>query len=1252
MNSERRFGTRTTKENILLTDSTAIYLQESSTNMKNQALSSPISSQSRQRVKSEPAEDIVFHSPLNTILASLDCPPHESCHISFHDLIDAYSTLTLGLRADIINDSNNDLNGLGLPSKRQASSFVCVVRRDSKGVLYGPGLDAQADRPVLSEGEVQSAWNIATLSHYALRLVSVIFAFPRLHSLFTVKHLSSLFDDVLTILLTQCLPTPNASRTHGLLLWTLGVQKLDTSIITVRQEEKILQVIDLVLRGVYKGNQSTTDGLRAIAGFLRTSQNELQQLQRGLCHHFDKVLSFLASTTPAERFYATNVLSAFAYAKINQTLDSELDLLLRDELRSFLRLQSSVTTNSDINLLYFLEQALLPGKVRFEGAQWAVVTIASIIILLDGSTFETGWAAKTVQMLGFAHRMLTVEALIPLIWNCLIWSFSRIPADQRGGSGALGFLNQECRRGNGNALAALLRCIPPGNSPDPDRVLLKVLRVVDIMVSHEDAFTRRDGLKLLYMLLDGNDPGTCPSDDNNLTSLLNPILFDGTLLNAKSRSLEGLVQKNPVDATIARRLTEVEVQQYWDKLLEIWNKSLLTTLENPEPDIPEIFFGIWQFLLLNHSQLTQHHCHLTATNAFVNEASDIILRLVNHRLDSTAVPQHLLVVQHLWDTLHRVFPSQALVQTSRILLEAVIKRNFSIEDEVTLSQWIILCHALCSNRQADRRLDFSESWVVIASIVQQSNYSPDRLVAFLRLPLTLSFVTEDYIQSWCDLIRGTPMTSCQASQAITPSVTAFWRQLWPEGCYSPSSYPHLVYCIFQSIDKLAAPISSEDRQLLQQILSALNPVYFSADARLVVLPLKYVALANRLISATPDEYLVATLTFFSEFLTAWNQDKSKIVADDDYNRAIVPVYCTILERLSTFEASITILKELGALLISPLERCPHPGEATQAFMKFWTEKYHHRTAELCTYYSEDLKEALRCLDVVFRAGFSEVFSLSTDSQTEDGSFIVPESVPTPSPRRPVNRARPQRLLTTTPRSPILHDSDNQNTHAYDRNAESSTHSSKRKTKEATSNQKCAPASANRKKRKAIVMDCVQLSRPKRTATQETKRSRESQLMTPEPSRCSSASPFRSRLLAEPDTELDSDNYDWDNGNVSITDVKEMLGVDDGQVPKQFPELEEAPPATVSRPSKRRRLQDSQSDTVISTSMRPVPNDGARSMSNGSMFVSELERLRQSFNKDTISVPELLHAQRLIHSFGASISQALEKQIGGNGLNAS
>jgi hypothetical protein len=76
-----------------------------------------------------------------------------------------------------------------------------------------------------------------------------------------VKQLTSFYDDILTILQTNSLPTPNASRTHGLLLWILQTQQLPASILLSRKE-RLQRVVSDALDGAFGREQFQADGLK------------------------------------------------------------------------------------------------------------------------------------------------------------------------------------------------------------------------------------------------------------------------------------------------------------------------------------------------------------------------------------------------------------------------------------------------------------------------------------------------------------------------------------------------------------------------------------------------------------------------------------------------------------------------------------------------------------------------------------------------------------------------------------------------------------------------------------------------------------------------------------------------------------------------------------------------------------------------------------------------------------------------------
>ncbi|KAL0069873.1 hypothetical protein AAF712_003143 [Marasmius tenuissimus] len=1137
-------------------------------------LSSERSLASSQPIKDEPNDTLIFLSPSATLCASVREHDPVSENIRVHDLVDAYSTLAAGFRHHIRSSRAFDASALGLPIRRhQLSELICAIRRDTRALMHAPAFDMTTEN--LCEQELEASRDIATLGHHALRLVSDIFAFSVLQALFTTKHLCSLLDDILTILFTPSLPSPHACRTRGLLLWILQVQRLDASVV-IPHRERIVQVATHALDGVYKSG-GTLDGLKMIVAYLRRPQRELQPCFVDL---FEKSLSFLTSPSPAERFHAAEVISAFARSKMNGHLDAGHQATFDRILSPFLRAESQTAKDSDHCLTDLLRQALVTDRAPLtEGPQWAIVVIASVVVLLGASTINNhAWAEAAVQTLQQAVAKTPTNALLPLVWNYIIWSFSLIIPNDYGKDDGFEFLAQCLQSGSANALVSILLRFPPSCTAPSSRLgMSRALIILEAMAHDEDDVVRRDGVNLLARLLSAVGNSTVEHiNDQYPTFLLHPALFDGTLLKTKLTSLEAITRfTDPVGTQAVRYLTEKEIEDNWDKIFEVWYVSLMKTLRESKGEIHKSYVDIWQSLLLVETHLTQEQMgHLTVPKEYVNHARETVAGFIKvGKLSLEAEVTQLLLLQGLWRALHNVFTTKDLKLVSGEILKDVVKHGFRIEEERILSEWMKLCHALAQNRSPVDDVDFSGSWVILARVINEVGQSPEPLIAFLRLPVTglLTFVLG--------------------------------------GCF----YVELSYRIVNS------------RKISRS-------------------PLRPFGASYGLKGATPIHDILTTLCRLSPPLSLWIQDASKLITDDEYNRVVVPMYCKIVERLHDLEASVDTLTKLESLLLSPIERCPHPGTATQAFVRFWAAKYHFHTKDSHHHYSEDLKEALRCLDIVMHCGFATEFSQTTDSQAMDGSFIVPESIPMPSsPLRPQmtvehnptkNAVAPRSLVDINPSS-----------------------SRKRKSDDAAESA-ASESTATRKKRKALVLDCVQLpslSKSNRTITQGTKRSRESQLMTPETSRFSSTSPFRGRLPAKPPN--DGEEYDWDSGNVSISDLKDVVDVEKALEPSSDANSEEGDQvggdSSVRRPSKRRRREDYQSEPVMSSPSRrskPSSSSRTRTVSSGAVLVSDLQRLARSFKEERITTQELLQAQKVIHSLGAAIHEALERQIGGSDDN--
>ncbi|KAK1226266.1 hypothetical protein PQX77_010739 [Marasmius sp. AFHP31] len=1190
---------------------------------------------SSQPIQEEPNDTLIFLCPSATLCASVREHDPASENIRVHDLVDAYSTLAAGFRHHVRTNRAFDANALGLPiGRHQRSELICAIRRDTRALMHAPAFDMTTEN--LYEQELEASRDITTLGHHALRLVSDIFAFSVLQALFTTKHLCSLLDDILTILSTPSLPSPHACRTRGLLLWILQVQRLDASVV-IPHRERIVQVATHALDGVYKSG-AILDGLKMIVAYLRRPQRELQPCFVDL---FEKSLSFLTSPSPAERFHAAEVISAFARSKMKGHLDSGHQATFDRILSPLLRAQSQAAKGSDHRLPDLLKKALVADRAPLmEGPQWAIVVIASVVVLLGASTISNrAWAEEAVQILQLAVAKTPTKALLPLVWNCIIWSFSLILPNDRGKHDGFEFFTQCLRRGSANALVSVLLRFPPScTAPSSQLGMSRALVILEAMANDEDENVRRDGVDLLARLLSAVGNSTAEQlNDQYPTFLLHPALFDGTLLKTKLTSLEAIARfTDTVGIQAVRHLTEKEIEDNWDKIFDVWYVSLMKALRESEGEIHKSYVDIWQSLLLVETHLTQEQMgHLTAPEEYVKHAKETIVAFIKvGKLSLEAEVTQLLLLQGLWRTLHNVFTSKNLKLVSGEILKDIVKHGFRIEEERILPEWMKLCHALAQNRSPADDVDFSGSWVVLARVINEVGQSPNPLVAFLRLPVTLSFQGSTHFRYWEVLLRRAIISHRKLSKDIPLTPAALWRFIWPEGCYMPSLHPRMFHRIFSITVEFGTSI--EDQELLGTIMQELYPRALEDW----IVASEYIGLIRKFISAIAIHDILSTICRLSPPLSLWIEDASKLITDDEYNRVVVPMYCKIIERLHDLEPSVDTLAKLDSLLLSPIERCPHPGTATQAFVKFWAAKYHFLTKDFHHQYSEDLKEALRCLDIVMHCGFATEFSQTTDSQAMDGSFIVPESIPMPSsPQHP--QMTVEHNLTTI---------EFNLTSLVDMNSSSSR---KRKSDDAAESV-ASESTATRKKRKALVLDCVQLpsfSKTTCTITQGTRRSRESQLMTPETSRFSSTSPFRGRLLAKP--THDGEDYDWDSGNVSMSDLKDVVDVEKALEPSSDVDFKEGDQvgggSSIHRPSKRRR-EDYQSEPLISSPSRrskPSSSSRTRTVSSGAALVSDLQRLTRSFKEERITTQELLQAQEVVQSLEAAINEALERQIGGS-----
>lgn len=137
-------------------------------------------------------------SPLETILESLN--DHDSEYISLHDLIEAYNVLSERIRAEAYTLVNGGQYLLAFALlKEHASSLARALRRDIQRALIDPSRDLRRTPPPgesfltdvsMNDHEIQHARDLPMLCHHSLCVLSDVFAFEALHSLFDGALLS------------------------------------------------------------------------------------------------------------------------------------------------------------------------------------------------------------------------------------------------------------------------------------------------------------------------------------------------------------------------------------------------------------------------------------------------------------------------------------------------------------------------------------------------------------------------------------------------------------------------------------------------------------------------------------------------------------------------------------------------------------------------------------------------------------------------------------------------------------------------------------------------------------------------------------------------------------------------------------------------------------------------------------------------------------------------------------------------------
>lgn len=221
-----------------------------------------------------------FLSAIETLLEAFDDINHE--YITFHDSCEAYDTLCNRIRLQVkLLQYSSDLPCLE-PFRMNARRIWSSLRRDIRRAHENPiGHDfsqfSVSGPTQLTEEHLQLVNTSALLCQHAIRFASAFCTIPSLYSIISgvssnsvgvfwfidggvvVPDMLGLLGDILSIVSTRTLPTPNSSKTHTLVIWFLRVQRLPRESLEP-QIPYIVNALDRALVGDF-GDQAVLDAL-------------------------------------------------------------------------------------------------------------------------------------------------------------------------------------------------------------------------------------------------------------------------------------------------------------------------------------------------------------------------------------------------------------------------------------------------------------------------------------------------------------------------------------------------------------------------------------------------------------------------------------------------------------------------------------------------------------------------------------------------------------------------------------------------------------------------------------------------------------------------------------------------------------------------------------------------------------------------------------------------------------------------------
>ncbi|PCH40214.1 hypothetical protein WOLCODRAFT_16369 [Wolfiporia cocos MD-104 SS10] len=553
--------------------------------------------------------------------------------------------------------------------------------------------------------------------------------------------------------------------------------------------------------------------------------------------------------------------------------------------------------------------------------------------------------------LSTSHEQPFVVGLHIVVWKCLVWTFAR-----------------------------LKQSIATGQKDPED--LDHAISILNEMIEHKDPSVQEDGKVVLVRLVSavGSTQSTNPHEGSHMESpygIIATELVNGKILNEDGERMtplmRSLVQTN---AEPVRPLTEAEIAQQWDVLLELWITCVRRQIRiacHPF-ELQSDLKLVWQALLLVQAQLTQEFGHLTTDTVTSDRIVSVILSLLlsGDQTGSRAAPDteeqytRLTIVSDLWKIARTVFSSTWSARVAGSILRVVLQQHYTLPNAEIKGAWSKLCASLIS----------ADNPNLLHKLACRDDGT--NLGRYLWMTLAETWGQEEPNQQWQQIVVFLAVPFSSGSMSMSIEETNAWEKLLKSAIHNAGSSSVVI-------DALVTAILNNSKK------TPPKPLSYATDA---------LRLCTKILATCPRAQLVAVVSALSDGLCIWIRDKELLLSDEEYNDVVSTLYRDILTFLQGSSFTTDTLHAIETFLCSVFHHEPPPGSGLVAFREFWNIVRHDLDLTNLPL-SDDFKVILSAFHDAIGMPLPDGVSYVHDSQSQSESQpslqsqeeIIPETPP-------------------------------------------------------------------------------------------------------------------------------------------------------------------------------------------------------------------------------------------------------------------